>query len=176
MALSRAQKTEIIKMIHDDKKASKMKRIRAYNNVRKCLYLYKDMRIFVDQEKLFIEDFIERNTAGKSADMVGNGGGAGEYKGSAQELYVELLESAKDNYEATLLMIKKIERALDNVADDKRYPIIGHKYLFDNLTNEQIGEIMHCSESTVRRYEAEILQRIDVHFSGAANLAIDEGA
>lgn len=65
--------------------------------------------------------------------------------------------------------IQRIEKALEQIADDEYKDIIRLKY-FEQKSDEEIAEEMHCAPRTVRSHKSTLVGRISVFLYGAGAL------
>ena len=137
-------------------------------DIKRVLWAYRDMRIYLEDEELYLADFGIKPS--KSKDIISWSTSSG-VKQSATEIEQEYLESAKDNYERTVLRLRAVERALDRVADDDGYPVVECKYLANHrYTTQEICDELNISESTVRRAEARVLDRLKIGIPSLSDL------
>lgn len=76
------------------------------------------------------------------------------------------LESAiaADKYE-----IQRIDKALEQIADDEYRDIIRYKY-FEQRPEDEIADLLHCSPRTVRTHKSRLVGRLSVFLYGAGAL------
>lgn len=72
---------------------------------------------------------------------------------------------AADQHELT-----RIEKAMEQIADDEYRDIVRYKY-FEQKTDEEIADLMHCAPRTVRSHKSRLVGRLSVFLYGAAALA-----
>ena len=70
-----------------------------------------------------------------------------------------------DKYE-----ISRIDKAIEQIADDEYREIVRYKY-FEQKTDEEIADLMHCAPRTVRSHKSRLVGRLSVFLYGAAALA-----
>ena len=66
--------------------------------------------------------------------------------------------------------INRIEKALAQIEDDEYQALIRYKY-FEQKSEEEIAELMHCAPRTVRAHKARLVGRLSVFLYGAGALA-----
>ncbi|MCT4593162.1 MAG: sigma-70 family RNA polymerase sigma factor [Anaeromicrobium sp.] len=134
-----------------------------FQKTEKLLYSYPDLLQAIKQKEediKYIESYGVGETS-KSVVLYTTGGG-----GSEQEKYVEIIEGYKASRERTKRLTEKIERAIDEIKEDKYYCIIEKKY-FTKLTREEMEEVLNISESTIRRHRNRLINRLKVILFGA---------
>lgn len=62
--------------------------------------------------------------------------------------------------------ISRIEKALEQVADDEYKDIIQYKY-FEQKPEDEIADLMHCAPRTVRAHKSRLVGRLSVFLYGA---------
>lgn len=72
--------------------------------------------------------------------------------------------TANDQHE-----IARIDKAMDQIADDEYRDIIRYKY-FEQKTDEEIAEKMNCAPRTVRAHKSRLVGRLSVFLYGAGAL------
>lgn len=65
--------------------------------------------------------------------------------------------------------LSRIERAMEQIADDEYRDIVRYKY-FEQKTDEEIADLMHCAPRTVRTHKSRLVGRLSVFLYGAAAL------
>lgn len=70
-----------------------------------------------------------------------------------------------DKYE-----ISRIDKAIEQIADDKYRDIIRYKY-FEQKSEYEIADLMHCAPRTVRAHKSRLVGRLSVFLYGAGALA-----
>ena len=70
-----------------------------------------------------------------------------------------------DKYE-----ISRIDKAIEQIADDEYRDIIRYKY-FEQKSEDEIADLMHCAPRTVRSHKSRLVGRLSVFLYGAAALA-----
>lgn len=70
-----------------------------------------------------------------------------------------------DKYE-----ISRIDKALAQIADDEYRDIIRYKY-FEQKSDEEIADLIHCAPRTVRSHKSRLVGRLSVFLYGAGALA-----
>lgn len=70
-----------------------------------------------------------------------------------------------DKYE-----ISRIDRAMEQIADDEYRDIIRYKY-FEQKSDEEIADLIHCAPRTVRSHKSRLVGRLSVFLYGAGALA-----
>lgn len=63
----------------------------------------------------------------------------------------------------------RIEKALKQIENDEYKDIIRYKY-FEQKTDEEIAELMHCASRTVRAHKSRLVGRLSVFLYGAGAL------
>ena len=71
---------------------------------------------------------------------------------------------AADRYE-----IERIDKALEQIADDEYRDLIRYKY-FEQKSEDEIAELMHCAPRTVRAHKSRLVGRLSVFLYGAGAL------
>lgn len=71
---------------------------------------------------------------------------------------------ANDQHEIT-----QIEKALEQIVDDEYKDIVQYKY-FEQKTDDEIAEYMHCAARTVRAHKSRLVGRLSVFLYGAGVL------
>lgn len=69
-----------------------------------------------------------------------------------------------DKYE-----ISRIDKALAQIADDEYQNIIRYKY-FEQKSDEEIADLIHCAPRTVRSHKSRLVGRLSVFLYGAGAL------
>ena len=72
---------------------------------------------------------------------------------------------AADRYE-----IGRIDKALEQIADDEYQDLIRYKY-FEQKSEDEIADLMHCAPRTVRAHKSRLVGRLSVFLYGAEALA-----
>ena len=72
---------------------------------------------------------------------------------------------AADRYE-----IGRIDKALEQIADDEYQDLIRYKY-FEQKSEDEIADLMHCAPRTVRAHKSRLVGRLSVFLYGAGALA-----
>lgn len=62
--------------------------------------------------------------------------------------------------------LEALDKALASIQDDPYYLVVGGKYV-QQMTDEEIGEQIHCDPSTVWRNRKRLVQRVAVRLYGA---------
>lgn len=138
-----------------------------FKETEKLLYAYPILKVQVQQIELDIEDLKKEEYTDHSKDIVKmkSGGGAclGEYELQDIRIKNRIRSLNRTNNE-----IKRIDRALEQVKNDEGYEIIKLKY-FDNpsKTIEEMSELLHISESTVKRWKNRIINKLKIVLFGA---------
>lgn len=70
-----------------------------------------------------------------------------------------------DKYE-----ISRVDKALEQIADDEYRDIIRYKY-FEQKSDEEIADLIHCAPRTVRAHKSRLVGRLSVFLYGAGALA-----
>ena len=70
-----------------------------------------------------------------------------------------------DKYE-----ISRIDKAIEQIADDEYRDIIRYKY-FEQKSEDEIADLMHCVPRTVRAHKSRLGGRLSVFLYGAGALA-----
>lgn len=70
-----------------------------------------------------------------------------------------------DKYE-----ISRIDKAIEQIADDEYRDIIRYKY-FEQKSEDEIADLMHCAPRTVRAHKSRLVGRLLVFLYGAGALA-----
>ena len=70
-----------------------------------------------------------------------------------------------DKYE-----ISRIDKAIEQIADDEYRDIIRYKY-FEQKSEDEIADLMHCAPRTVRAHKSRLVGRLSVFLYGAGALA-----
>ncbi|MCX4371626.1 MAG: sigma-70 region 4 domain-containing protein [Dysosmobacter sp.] len=70
-----------------------------------------------------------------------------------------------DKYE-----ISRIDKAIEQIADDEYRDIIRYKY-FEQKSEDEIADLMHCAPRTVRAHKSRLVWRLSVFLYGAGALA-----
>ena len=63
----------------------------------------------------------------------------------------------------------QIEKALKKIEDDEYRDIIRYKY-FEQKSDEEIAELIHCAPRTVRTHKSALVGRLSVVLYGAGAL------
>ena len=63
----------------------------------------------------------------------------------------------------------RIEKALEKIADDEYHDIIKYKY-FEQKSDEEIADLIHCAPRTVRTHKSALVGRLSVILYGAGAL------
>lgn len=63
----------------------------------------------------------------------------------------------------------RIEKALKQIADDEYHEIIKYKY-FEQKSDEEIADLIHCAPRTVRAHKSALVGRLSVILYGAGAL------
>ena len=71
---------------------------------------------------------------------------------------------AADRYE-----IGRIDKALEQIADDEYQDLIRYKY-FKQKSEDEIADLMHCAPRTVRAHKSRLVGRLSVFLYGAGAL------
>ena len=71
---------------------------------------------------------------------------------------------AADRYE-----IGRIDKALEQIADDEYQDLIRYKY-FEQKSEDEIADLMHCAPRTVRAHKSRLVGRLSVFLYGAGAL------
>lgn len=71
---------------------------------------------------------------------------------------------AADKYE-----ISRIEKALEQITDDEYKELIRYKY-FEQKSEDEIADLMHCAPRTVRAHKSRLVGRLSVFLYGAGAL------
>lgn len=70
-----------------------------------------------------------------------------------------------DKYE-----ISRIDKAIEQIADDEYRDIIRYKY-FEQKSEDEIADLMHCAPRTVRAHKSRLVGCLSVFLYGAGALA-----
>lgn len=65
--------------------------------------------------------------------------------------------------------ISRIEKALEQIADDEYRDLIRYKY-FEQKSEDEIAGLMHCAPRTVRAHKSRLVGRLSVFLYGAGAL------
>jgi DNA-directed RNA polymerase specialized sigma24 family protein len=67
--------------------------------------------------------------------------------------------------------IADLDYALESISQDAWALIIAHKYYFGR-NDEEISELLHCDERTVRRHKSRLINKLMVRLYGAAGVGV----
>lgn len=167
-AAERAADRTARKIINEIRRTEK----KPYADIRKILWMYRDLRLYVDDEQTYIEAYMDDNRPRRSKDVVI--WSPGSKVSSEQETHGDWIDRAQINLELSRALIKKIERALDRVVEDDAYFIIEAKYLCETkYSHLAIMDELNISEATLKRRESRVLTRIATFLFGAAALDLE---
>lgn len=65
--------------------------------------------------------------------------------------------------------IERIDKALGQIADDEYRELIRYKY-FEQKSEDEIADLMHCAPRTVRAHKSRLVGRLSVFLYGAGAL------
>jgi DNA-directed RNA polymerase specialized sigma subunit len=147
---------------------AKQKKERCIKEVKRVLWAYRELRKYIHNEGLYLEDF---GTKPEKSKDIRSGTSSSGVKLSRTEIEAEYLENARENYERTLLQLQTIERALDRVADSDDFLILECRYLNDTrYTKLETSIELNISESSVSRGERRILEDLILHMPSLSDL------
>lgn len=135
-----------------------------FRETEKLLYNYPILKLKVEEDEkfLFNPDATAETEQRKSKDIIrfsGTGGGHG--------LDIDRYTiGVKSSMMRTRQEVKRIERALSTIKDDKYYEIIEMKY-FQEMTMESMAAYFDCDEKTIRRNKNRLINRLKIMLFGA---------
>lgn len=139
-----------------------------FKETEKLLYNYPVLKLKIEEDQKFLydPDATAEPDQRKSKDIIkftGNGGGHG--------LDIDRYTlGIKSSMMRTRQEVKRIERALDTIKNDKYYEIINMKY-FKGMTMEAIAEHFECEDKTARRNKNRIVNKLKIMLFGADALS-----
>lgn len=86
-----------------------------------------------------------------------------------EEIKAGILIDLRAQIENDLHEILQIEKALKQIEDDDYSDIIKYKY-FEQKSDDEIADLMHCAPRTVRTHKSTLVRRISVILYGAGAL------
>lgn len=170
MALSKEEMRQIITAVEKVATKSKSDGRRAaktiYQETERRLRAYPTLKANIVRYEADIED-IKHEDMGKSADIVM----FQSHSGKAPELDLEDLRQAKifsvtEKIRRDSIEVKEIDIALDYVSSYEYCQIIQLVY-FENKTQKEIEDKMHCDRSTIWRNRKMLVNRISEVLYGA---------
>lgn len=138
--------------------------VESYRETEKRLYAYPTLLEKNRDDREQLEELERGNVQQRSKSIV-------RFSGSGMRLSEdEMLEAlivdlrtkiARDAYE-----IELIRKALESIADDGYYLAVTGKYI-DNMSDEEIAEVVVCDASTVRRNRGRLVRCLAVRLYGS---------
>lgn len=65
--------------------------------------------------------------------------------------------------------IERIDKALEQIADDAYHELVRYKY-FEQKSEDEIADLMHCAPRTVRAHKSRLVGRLAIFLYGAEAL------
>ena len=138
-----------------------------YKLTEKLLYQYNDLRIYIEDEEWYIENYLSDTKPRKSKDIVVFATGKSE---SVVESTEFMRQKAKDSLELTKQFMSRIDKSLERL-DSEQVDII-HSLMF--LKQEKVNEVanrLHCDTTTLWRKKKKAIEKMSLFLFGS--LAID---
>lgn len=139
----------------------------AFKATEKRLYAYPVLQAKKKDDEEMLEEIMRHGVNGHGRGItriVKNGARMEEDKTKAAVVIDLKTAIADDQHE-----IERIEKALEQIADDEYRDIVRYKY-FEQKTDDEIAEQMHCASRTVRAHKSRLVGRLSVFLYGAAAL------
>jgi len=139
-----------------------------FKATEKRLYAYPVLLAKIKDDEEMIGEIEKQGVRGKSKSItrfVRNGTRLDQEDIKAAVILDLQATIASDTYE-----IDKIEKALEQIKDDEYRDIIRLKY-FEQKTDEEIAEELHCAPRTVRTHKSALVGRLSVFLYGAGGLS-----
>ena len=133
----------------------------AFKATEKRLYAYPVLQAKKKDDEEMLEEIMRHGVNGHGR---GNGARMEEDEITAAVVIDLKTAIADDQHE-----IERIEKALEQIADDEYRDIVRYKY-FEQKTDDEIAEQMHCASRTVRAHKSRLVGRLSVFLYGAAAL------
>ncbi len=141
-----------------------------FQKTEKLLHNYKALKAAIHQKETELTELkcLEENEKEDSKSIIVFNG----------EEYVEREEGYKRSKKLTEWLVKKIDRALDTIKNDKYFFIVEEKY-FKKASNEDLSERLESlqestkigsSERTIQRNKKRMIQKVAVTLFGAGAL------
>ena len=86
-----------------------------------------------------------------------------------EEIKAGVIMDLRAQIENDLHETTRIEKALKQIADDEYHEIIKYKY-FEQKSDEEIADLIHCAPRTVRAHKSALVGRLSVILYGAGAL------
>ena len=83
-----------------------------------------------------------------------------------EEIKAAILMDLRAQIENDLHETMRIEKAMNQIGDDEYKEIIKYKY-FEQKTDEEIAELIHCAPRTVTSHKTALVRRLSVILYGA---------
>lgn len=142
--------------------------INYYKRVELLLYNYMNLIDAVKQKDEDIGDLEKHGIPQASKSIVVYSSSAGSV--TAEDRYIQLREKYLFEKQETERDIRRIDKALDKIRDDKYFAIIEMKYLNNNIdnknnvTDEYLAEQLQKSSKTIMRNRKRLMKRLIIIF------------
>lgn len=173
MALTKKD-TELLNKIFDEKvksvfAVSGMFRDREKNKFQQTesrLRAYKDLKVNIEKYKLDIQDLKIEKIPGRSRDITRYSATGGGEQWTPEQIQLARIYNLEMKICRDEAEIREIELALEAISNDKYYSVISYKY-FDGMEDEEIAELINCSDKTVSRNKSRLVRRLSIKLYGA---------
>lgn len=139
----------------------------AFKATEKRLYAYPVLQAKKKDDEEMLEEIMRHgvNGHGRGVTRIAKSGAHLEEEEIKAAVVIDLKTAIADDQHE----IERIEKALAQIADDEYKDIVRFKY-FEQKTDDEIAEQMHCASRTVRAHKSRLVRRLSVFLYGAAAL------
>ena len=136
-----------------------------YKLTEKTLYEYNDIKKFIENCKLDIEDLKKCGLPQKSKSIVFMPSGC---RVSSTDMLDAKIQDLEYKIKVNENELKKIDKALNTIKDDEYYNIIELKYLNKDkrLNDDEIAAKLYCDRSTICRNRNRLVLKMAVIIYG----------
>ena len=138
-----------------------------FKATEKRLYAYPVLQAKIKDDEEMLEEIMRHgvNGHGRGITRIVKNGARMEEDEIKAAVVIDLKTAIADDQHE----IERIEKALEQIADDEYRDIVRYKY-FEQKTDDEIAEQMHCASRTVRAHKSRLVGRLSVFLYGAAAL------
>ena len=137
----------------------------AFKATEKRLYAYPVLQAKKKDDEEMLEEIMRHGVNGRGITRIVKNGARMEEDEKKAAVVIDLKTAIADDQHE----IERIEKALEQIADDEYRDIVRYKY-FEQKTDDEIAEQMHCASRTVRAHKSRLVGRLSVFLYGAAAL------
>lgn len=139
----------------------------AFKATEKRLYAYPLLLVKIQDDREMIEE-IEQHGLHERSHSITRFIRSGT-RLDPEEIKAGVIMDLRAQIENDLHETTRIEKALKQIADDEYHDIIKYKY-FEQKTDEEIADLIHCAPRTVRAHKSALVGRLSVILYGAGAL------